>query len=72
MRLLAEVLSTLEVHARLATITITNAMVAKTGIEVDLTDGFINFARSVDGVEVAASFREPQNGGPWRVSTPRV
>ena len=68
MRLLAEVLSTLEVHARLATITITNAMVAKTGIEVDLTDGFINFARSVDGVEVAASFREPQNGGPWRVS----
>jgi phosphoesterase RecJ-like protein len=68
MRLLAEVLSTLEVHGRLATITITNAMVAKTGSEIDLTDGFINFARSVDGVEVAASFREPHNGGPWRVS----
>jgi phosphoesterase RecJ-like protein len=68
MRLLADVLSTLEVHGRLATITITNAMVAKTGSEIDLTDGFINYARSVDGVEVAASFREPQNGGPWRVS----
>jgi phosphoesterase RecJ-like protein len=68
MRLLAEVLSTLEVHGRLATITITNAMVAKTGSEIDLTDGFINFARSVDGVEVAASFREPQDGGPWRIS----
>ncbi|HZR07340.1 MAG TPA: bifunctional oligoribonuclease/PAP phosphatase NrnA [Myxococcales bacterium] len=68
MRLLAEVLSTLEVHGKLATITITNAMVAKTGSEIDFTDGFINYARSVDGVEVAASFREPLNGGPWRVS----
>ena len=68
MRLLADVLDTLEVHGRLATITITNAMVTKTGSEIDLTDGFINYARSVDGVEVAASFREPQNGGPWRVS----
>jgi phosphoesterase RecJ-like protein len=43
-------------------------MVAKTGSETDLTDGFINYARSVDGVEVAASFREPEDGGPWRVS----
>lgn len=68
MRLLAEVLSTLEVHGKLATITITKAMVAKTGSDDDLTDGFINYARSVDGVEVAASFREPDNGGPWRVS----
>jgi len=68
MRLLADVLRTLEVHGRLATITITNAMVARTGSETDLTDGFINYARSVDGVEVAASFREPEDGGPWRVS----
>ena len=68
MRLLADVLSTLEVHGKVATITITNAMVEKTGSETDLTDGFINYARSVDGVEVAASFREPRNGGPWRVS----
>ncbi len=68
MRLLAEVLSTLEVHSKLATITITNAMVAKTGSEADLTDGFINYARSVDGVEVAASFREPEDGGAWHVS----
>jgi len=68
MKLLAEVLSTLEVHKKLATITITNAMVARTGSVTDLTDGFINYARSVDGVEVAASFREPAEGGPWRVS----
>jgi phosphoesterase RecJ-like protein len=68
MKLLADVLGTLEVHGKLATITITNAMVAKTGSAIDLTDGFINYARSVDGIEVAASFREPANGGPWRVS----
>jgi phosphoesterase RecJ-like protein len=68
MRLLAEVLGTLEVHGKLATITITNEMMARTQSDLDLTDGFINYARSVDGVEVAASFREPVDGGPWRVS----
>jgi len=68
MRLLAEVLGTLEVHGKLATITITREMVKRAGSAPDLTDGFINYARSVDGVEVAASFREPENGGPWRVS----
>jgi phosphoesterase RecJ-like protein len=68
MKLLAEVLGTLEVHGKLATITITNEMVSRTASEIDLTDGFINYARSVDGVEVAASFREPQDGGPWRIS----
>ena len=68
MRLLADVLKTLEVHGKLATITITNEMMARTGSPIDLTDGFINYARSVDGVEVAASFREPSNGGAWRVS----
>jgi phosphoesterase RecJ-like protein len=68
MKLLAEVLGTLEVHGRLATITITNAMMERARSDVDLTDGFINYARSVDGVEVAASFREPDDGGPWRVS----
>lgn len=68
MRLLADVLGTLEVHGKLATITITNDMMARAASPIDLTDGFINYARSVDGVEVAASFREPQDGGPWRVS----
>jgi bifunctional oligoribonuclease and PAP phosphatase NrnA len=68
MKLLAEVLSTLEVKGKLATITITNEMLARNQSELDLTDGFINYARSVDGVEVAASFREPGNGGPWHIS----
>ena len=69
MKLLAEVLGTLAVHGKLATITIKNEMIARTGTGTDLTDGFINYARSVDGVEVAASFSEPaQAGAPWHVS----
>ncbi len=70
MKLLAEVLGTLEVEGRLATITIKNEMIARTGTHLDLTDGFINYARSIDGVEVAASFREPQASAPksWQVS----
>src|SRR5260370_713809 len=47
MRLLAEVLETLEVHGKLATITITNEMVTRTGRGDDPTDGFINHAPSV-------------------------
>ena len=69
MKLLAEVLGTLVVEGRLATLTITNEMIARTGTGTDLTDGFINYARSVDGVEVAASFREPEEqGAAWHVS----
>ena len=71
MKLLAEVLGTLELAAggKLAMLTITREMVARTGTHLDLTDGFINYGRSVDGVEVAASLREPENGSSsWRVS----
>jgi bifunctional oligoribonuclease and PAP phosphatase NrnA len=71
MKLLAEVLSTLEVSpsGKLATMVITNAMVARTGTHVDLTDGIINYGRSIDGVEVSASLREPKVAGEaWRVS----
>src|SRR6059058_4140029 len=71
MKLLAEVLATLELDqsGKLATITITREMVTRTGTHLDLTDGFINYARSVDGVEVAASFSEPVDGTrSWHVS----
>ncbi len=76
MHLLADVLKTLEVapSGKLATLIVTNDMIAKTGTHLDLTDGFINYARSIDGVEVAACLREPHvaNGKPaetaWRVS----
>ena len=61
MKLLGEVLSTLGLSAsgKVATLTITRAMKSRTGRSDDLTDGFINFARGIEGVEVAASFTEP-------------
>jgi phosphoesterase RecJ-like protein len=71
MKLLAEVLGTLQLDqsGKLATIIITRDMVARTGTHLDLTDGFINYARAVDGVEVAASFTEPEDGARvWYVS----
>jgi len=80
MKLLADVLGTLEVcpGGKLATLTITIAMKARHSASHDHTDGFINHARGIDGVEVAVSFTEPAEapheglvtGGipEWRVS----
>jgi phosphoesterase RecJ-like protein len=72
MRLLAEVLSTLEVGGggALAMLTITAAMQARTGTSENLTDGFINHARAIEGIEVAASLTELADGRPegWQVS----
>lgn len=71
MKLLAEVLATLSVApgGKLATLTITNAMKQRCGAPLapggsSLTDGFINHARAIDGVEVAASFTEPEPAAP--------
>lgn len=43
---------------RFASLTVTLDMYAKTGTNAELTDGFINYPRSVRGVEVAIFFRE--------------
>ncbi len=58
--LLARVLSTLKVSAcgRLATIRITRDMLRSVGDDPSMIDGFINHARSIRGVEVAAQLRE--------------
>ncbi len=58
--LLSLALSTLQVAGRgnIASITVTLEMFAKTGATPDLTDGFINYPRSIKGVEVAVFFRE--------------
>jgi bifunctional oligoribonuclease and PAP phosphatase NrnA len=60
MRLLARVLDTLEVSpdGTVATIVVTRGMLEATGCTADLTDGFINFPRSIEGVEVAVMLRE--------------
>lgn len=58
--LLKKVLQTLTVHpsGRIASIDISLSDLKSCGASVDLTEGFINYARSVEGVEVAVSFRE--------------
>jgi len=43
---------------RFASLTVTLDMYAKTGTDAELTDGFINYPRSVSGVEVAIFFRQ--------------
>jgi bifunctional oligoribonuclease and PAP phosphatase NrnA len=60
LELLAEALATLTVAAKgnFASITVTLAMYEKTGANAELTDGFVNYPRSIHGVEVAVMFRE--------------
>jgi phosphoesterase RecJ-like protein len=64
LELLTMALSTLQVSERgnIASITVTRDMYEKTGATSDLTDGFINYPRSIRGVEVAVFFREIENG----------
>lgn len=72
LRLLREVLDTLHVSddGRLASLLVTHEAAQKVGATPDLTDGFINYARSIRGVEVAALLTEPPPGTdePWRLS----
>ncbi|TYP54296.1 DHH family phosphoesterase [Thermosediminibacter litoriperuensis] len=61
--LLKEVLGTLKVSAggKLAYMTVTKDMMIKTGAREEDTDGFINYAREIEGVEVAIIFKEQDN-----------
>jgi phosphoesterase RecJ-like protein len=69
LRLLGRVLATLEIGAegRCASLRATQAMLAETGATAEMADGFVNYARSVAGVEVAVLFLEIP-GGAHRVS----
>lgn len=60
LRLLPRVLETLELleGGRISYVTVTQQMLEETGATVALTEDFINFPRSVKGVEVALLFRE--------------
>lgn len=70
--LLREVLGSLHVSddGLFASIAITNEMQRKANGDKSLTDGFVNFARGIRGVEVAAQFTEPAPGSsdPWSIS----
>ena len=64
LELLALALSTLTVSPQgdVASVTVTLDMYEKTGTCVELTDGFVNYPRSIRGVEVALFFREIKPG----------
>lgn len=65
-KLLGMVLSTLDVinvpcgssNCNIAKLEVTLDMLKKTGAEKDLADGFVNYARGIEGVEVGVLFRE--------------
>jgi phosphoesterase RecJ-like protein len=59
LELLARVLQTLEVSedGLAASLTVTPEMLEETGTTPDVVDGFINYARGIQGVEVAILFR---------------
>jgi phosphoesterase RecJ-like protein len=60
LELLARALPTLEFvrNGQAASITVTMDMYAETGANAELTDGFVNYPRSIKGVEVAVFFRQ--------------
>lgn len=64
LELLALALATLAVSPRgdVASITVTLDMYEKTATNAELTDGFVNYPRSIRGVEVAVFFREIKPG----------
>lgn len=62
--LLVRALSTLQVSpdGLVAALTVTEEMLDETGCTTDMVDGFINYARSVEGVQVAVLFRPRADG----------
>jgi phosphoesterase RecJ-like protein len=64
LKLLTESLATLVISPRgdVASVTVTLDMYERTGAEPELTDGFVNYPRSIRGVEVAIFFREISAG----------
>jgi len=64
LELLARCLPTLEVikGGLAASVTVTLDMYAATGANAELTDGFVNYPRSIKGVEVAIFFRQIEEG----------
>jgi phosphoesterase RecJ-like protein len=64
LRLLALSLSTLTIsgNGRLAALQVSRQMFEETGTSATETDGFVNYPRAINGVEVAVLFREMDSG----------
>ncbi|MFZ3072244.1 MAG: bifunctional oligoribonuclease/PAP phosphatase NrnA [Thermodesulfobacteriota bacterium] len=63
-KLLGTTLLTLEFRDenRIAIVNVTLEAIKSSGGTKDMTDGFVNYARAIEGVEVGALFREVKNG----------
>jgi phosphoesterase RecJ-like protein len=63
-RLLARVLSTLDLRAdgAIATVHVTRAMLRETGARSEDSEGFSTYPRSIEGVKVGLFFRETEEG----------
>jgi phosphoesterase RecJ-like protein len=66
-KLLRLVLQTYEKKDQVAWIVLTQQMLSESGASVDVAEEFINYPRSILGVEVAILFRE-MSSGKWKVS----
>jgi len=68
--LLHKVLSTLELDygGKIASLVVRREFIENTGAEEEDTEGFVNFARSIDGVEVAFIMIQKPDKETWRVS----
>ncbi|MBK3331924.1 bifunctional oligoribonuclease/PAP phosphatase NrnA [Persephonella atlantica] len=68
--LLNRVLSTLEMHAdgKIASLIVKRDFIEETGSLEEDTEGFVNFARSIEGVEVAFIMIQKEDRETWRVS----
>jgi phosphoesterase RecJ-like protein len=68
--LLKEVLATLELHeeGKVASLVVKREFLEKTGAEEEETEGFVNFARGIEGVEVAFIMIQKPDLITWRVS----
>lgn len=69
MNLLKRIIGRMEVHRnkKIAWIVLKQSDYKKTGTQPEDAEGFINFPRSIEGVEVAVAFKE-QKGGLYKVS----
>lgn len=65
LRLLGELLSTLELHhgGRIATVRLDREMFERHGADASDSEGLIDFPRSIAGVEAVALLREVEDGG---------
>lgn len=63
-KLLASVLNTLELTSdgKVASLVVTLDMLNKANATKELADGFVNYARTIEGVEVGVLFREAKQG----------